>query len=97
MSAVTWLCALCVVLAFVAMALGYVTVGMLGVVGGSLLAWYDWREFGTPPASQHWGNRFGPSPPDDGSGGSKVPASVRRGPAGPGASAALPLPDDGED
>jgi len=91
MSAVTWLCALCIALAFLAIALGYVTVGVMGVAGGALFAWYDWRAFGTPPVAAHWWNRFGPAPPDDG-GGSRVPAPVRRGPSGHGGAAALPLP-----
>ena len=93
MSVVTWLCVLGIVLAFVAIALGYVSIGVFGLVLNPLLAWYDWREFGTPPNGPRWWNRVGPRPPGD-DGGSKVPAGLRPDPNAPAGSQALPLPDE---
>jgi hypothetical protein len=93
MSGVTWLCFIGVALAIVAVATGYTAVGTFGLVLNPLLAWYDWREFGTPPSELHWWNRFGPSPPGDG-GGSTVPAALRPGPREPSGAQALPLPDE---
>ena len=95
MSAVTWLCELGFALALVAIALGYVSVGVFAVVLNPILAWYDWYEFGTPSDTHHWWNRFGPSPPDDpGGGGSKVPAGLPPHPNAPAGAQALPLPDE---
>lgn len=64
MSEVTWLCLLACALAFMAIALGFVSIGVFALVLSPLLAWYDWRAFGDPPREPHWWNRFGPSPPD---------------------------------
>ncbi|MEY2452236.1 MAG: hypothetical protein QOD92_1810 [Acidimicrobiaceae bacterium] len=94
MSGVTWLCVIGVALATVTIATGYLSVGIFGLVLNPLIAWYDWREFGTPPSEPHWWNRFGPSPSDDG-GGPKVPASLQPRPNEPSGAQALPLPDEG--
>jgi hypothetical protein len=94
MSEVTWLCLLAGALAFIAIALGFVSVGVIGLVLSPVLAWYDWRAFGAPPDGPHWWNRFGPLPADDGGGGSKVPAGLRPRPTAPHGAEALPLPDD---
>jgi hypothetical protein len=91
MSEVTWLCLLACALAFMAIALGFVSIGVFALVLSPLLAWYDWRAFGDPPREPHWWNRFGPSPPDDGRG-SKVPGTLRPGPHEPSGTQALPLP-----
>jgi hypothetical protein len=93
MSGVTWLCVIGVALAIVAIVTGYISIGIFGLVLNPLLAWYDWREFGTPPSEPNWWNRFGPSPPDDG-GGSKVPATLRPRQNQPSGAQALPLPDE---
>jgi hypothetical protein len=95
MSEVTWLCLLAGALAFVAITLGYASIGVLALVLSPLLAWYDWRAFGPPPTEQHWWNRFGPSPPGDTEGGgSRVPAGLRPRPNAPSGSQALPSPDE---
>ena len=94
MSTVTWLCVLGVVLAAVAIAYGYVSIGVVGVVFYPLLAWYDWRAFGEPPNGLHWWNRFGPRPPTDGGGLSAVPAPLRPRPSQPSDAEAKPLPDE---
>ena len=96
MSAVTWMCAVCIALAFLAIALGYVSAGVIGVTLSSVLAWYDWRAFGIPPSDPHWWSRFGPRPPDDG-GGSNVPAPIGPGPNAPAGARALELPTIDED
>jgi hypothetical protein len=93
MSGVTWLCVIGVAIAIVAIATGYISIGVFGLVLNPLLAWYDWHEFGTPPSEPRWWNRFGPSPPDDG-GGSKVPATLRPRPTEPSGAQALPPPDE---
>jgi hypothetical protein len=93
MTEVTWLCLLAGALAFIAIALGFVSVGIIGLVLSPALAWYDWRAFGSPPDEPRWWSRFGPSPPDDG-GGSKVPATLRPRPNKPSDAQALPLPDE---
>ncbi len=94
MSGVTWLCLIGVALAIAAIAMGYVSIGVFGLVLYPLLAWYDWRQFGSPPSEPHWWNRFGPPPPDGPSGGSKVPSVIRPRPDASSGAQALPLPDE---
>ena len=95
MSEVTWLCVSAAALAFVAIALGYVSIGAFALIVSPALAWYDWRAFGAPPDEPRWWSRFGPSPPDEGGeGGSNVPAGLRPQPSAPSGSRALSIPDE---